>query len=48
MRKLSPGPELDIAAAYRADGTLNDLLVADRWLDTLEPFVIEWEHIWPM
>ena len=31
------------------DGVRKDHLAASHpWLDTLEPFVIEWELIWPM
>jgi hypothetical protein len=30
------------------DRELDDLLVAHPWLETLEPFYVEWELIWLM
>jgi len=36
-------------ADRRVTAPVNGLLAATQiWLDSLEPFVIEWELIWPM
>ena len=50
MRTPPPASTSDTDTSDRAvSGALNDnLAAAHPWLDTLEPFAIEWELIWPM
>jgi hypothetical protein len=50
MRRPPPASVSGIETSDRAVGrALNALLAAEHpWLDTLVPFVIEWELIWPM
>lgn len=43
MRSPLPAP-----AGDTADRPSTDSHALENWLDTLEPFCIDWELIWPM
>ena len=49
MRNLFSPPAVGFETADPApDRELDGLLAANAWLDSLEPFYIEWELIWLM
>jgi len=43
-----PALYLEDAAGATPDGESDTLPTGDPWLDSLEPFEIEWELIWVM
>jgi hypothetical protein len=48
MRDPSPVPSTETADRPLDEARKDHLTAPYTWLDTLEPFAIDWELIWPM
>jgi hypothetical protein len=45
---IPPAPDVPDIAGAAPDEELDSLLACHLWLDSLEPFYIDWELIWVM